>query len=388
MNRVYFRNLSALRFFAATAVIFHHVEQYKFWAGIPSAWGNHTIDALGSKAVSFFFVLSGFLITYLLLEEHRKTSDISIRDFYIRRVLRIWPLYYLIVGVSLVVVPALFDLSYLGLEFYDSHFALKTTLLLLVMPNVLRVFSPNIAGANQLWSIGVEEQFYIMWPWLIRGFVRWVLPFLLGFICLKIIVTIILAIYLSVEPGRLLAAAFRFWVLFKVEQMAIGAIGAWTIFYQKERILTLVYNRLVWFASIMAVVVFLVAPGYHWTVSYLEALVFIVIILNLSTNPSLKISLEHPILTTLGNMSYGIYMYHTLCITVCLYALTAAVPGGGWSFNLLLYVSSIGLTLLISYLSYTYFEMFFLGLKERFMVIKSGKKNALRKESPHPDRHQ
>ena len=114
-NRIYFRNLGALRFIAAVSVIFHHVEQYKFWAKIPNVWGNTTVDALGSKAVSFFFVLSGFLITYLLMEEQKKTGAISVKNFYIRRILRIWPVYYIVVIVCLFVLPFVFDFSYLDI---------------------------------------------------------------------------------------------------------------------------------------------------------------------------------------------------------------------------------------------------------------------------------
>jgi peptidoglycan/LPS O-acetylase OafA/YrhL len=99
---IYFPGLNSLRFLAASAVVFHHVEQYKSWKGLPNIWGTDGvlgafIDALGHKAVSLFFVLSGFLITYLLLAEVAKTGTVSLRKFYIRRILRIWPLYYIIV---------------------------------------------------------------------------------------------------------------------------------------------------------------------------------------------------------------------------------------------------------------------------------------------------
>src|SRR5688572_14220839 len=107
-KRVYFKNLNALRFFAATAVIFHHVEQYKFLSGYLNAWGNTAIDALGHKAVSFFFVLSGFLISYLLFEEDKRKGEINVKHFYVRRILRIWPLYFLIVSICLFVLPYLF----------------------------------------------------------------------------------------------------------------------------------------------------------------------------------------------------------------------------------------------------------------------------------------
>jgi peptidoglycan/LPS O-acetylase OafA/YrhL len=158
-KRIYFKNLNALRFIAATLVIFHHVEQYKLWAKLPNIFGHPTIDALGHKAVSFFFVLSGFLITYLLMVENTQTGKIDVRNFYIRRILRIWPLYYFIVLLCLFVLPNIFDLSVLGSQIYTKHFPIVTSLLLLVLPNVVRLFQPGIVGGNQLWSIGVEEQF-------------------------------------------------------------------------------------------------------------------------------------------------------------------------------------------------------------------------------------
>jgi peptidoglycan/LPS O-acetylase OafA/YrhL len=377
-KRVYFRNLGALRFFAATAVIFHHVEQYKFWAMIPNAWGNTIVDAAGQKAVSFFFVLSGFLITYLLLEENHKTGKISVRDFYIRRVLRIWPVYYLVVLLILFVVPKVFDLSFLGIEMYDEKFTWKAIFLLTVLPNLLRVYSPSIVGGNQLWSIGVEEQFYLIWPLLIRSFVKNIVPFLLVFIAVKISVTVVLEICLQWKGSMILAAAHRFWILLKVEQMAVGALGAWILFEHKESFLRVIYNKSTWYLSVAAFIALMTLPLHHWAISYFEAIVFLLLIINISTNPSLRISMESRWLTRLGNISYGIYMYHTLCITVCIYALSATDLGqtSNVVFNIALYGSSIALTLGVAFLSYEYFEKYFLNLKERFMIVKSGKGSA------------
>jgi peptidoglycan/LPS O-acetylase OafA/YrhL len=373
-KRLYFKNLNALRFFAATAVILHHVEQYKFWAKIPSIWGNTTIDALGQKAVSFFFVLSGFLITYLLMEENRKTSVISIRDFYVRRVLRIWPVYYLVVVICLFVIPHLLDLSFLGIDLYDEKFTWKIILLVAVLPNVLRVYSPNIVGGNQLWSIGVEEQFYLIWPLLIGFFVKRIVPFLFGFILLKLTITVILEFLLNQKGGLFYSALFRFWILLKVEQMAIGALGAWALFSQKENILKLVYSRISFSLSLLLLVLLMLIPVHHWSIAYAEGFIFLSLILNLSTNPSLNISMESPVLARLGNISYGMYMYHTLCITLCIYVLTrfGFHQGDLVLFNILIYSSSIFLTLLVAFVSYEYFEKVFLAMKERFMIVKSG----------------
>lgn len=381
-KRVYFKNLNGLRFFAAFVVILHHLEQYKFWAKIPSIWANVTIDAFGHKAVSFFFVLSGFLITYLLLEEDRKTHTISVKDFYVRRILRIWPVYYLVVIVCLFVIPVVFDLSYLGIDHFDSKFTVKAILLFLILPNLLRAYSPTIAGGNQLWSIGVEEQFYIIWPLLVKRFIKNMPVFLMVFIAIKLLITVMLEGLLLVNDSLALSAVYRIWILFKVEQMAIGALGAWVLYVRREKLLALFYHPVTWYASIACMVAMLFLRLDFWFISYLEAVVFFLVILNISTNSRLNISLESPILNRLGNVSYGIYMYHTICITLCLYALTyfGLDKSNLILFNVLFYVSSIVLTLGISLLSYEYFEKFFLSLKERFMIVKSGKEAIL---EPH-----
>lgn len=373
-KRIYFKNLAALRFIAATAVIFHHIEQYKFWAKIPNVWGNTTVDAFGSKAVSFFFVLSGFLISYLLMEEQRKTGEISVKDFYVRRILRIWPVYYLVVIIVLFVIPVVFDLSWLGIEMYDSKFTLKAIFLFLIVPNLLRVYSPSIVGGNQLWSIGVEEQFYLIWPVLVRAFFRYLIQFLIGFVVLKFLITAALAFISAERGGLVLSAISRFWILLKIEQMAIGAIGAWVLFYRKENILRVFYHKMTWFGSLIALIVLMTVHLDHWAFNYAEAVVFLLVIINLSTNPQVRISMEHPVLNKLGNISYGIYMYHTICVTICIYTLRSLGihESNLVLFNVLMYSSSIGLTIAIAYLSYHYFEKRFLDLKERFMIVKSG----------------
>lgn len=384
-KRVYFKNLSGLRFIAAAAVIFHHVEQYKYWAKLPNAWGNATVDALGAKAVSFFFVLSGFLITYLLMEENRRTSTIRIKDFYVRRVLRIWPVYYLVIVLCLFVVPRVFDLSYLGTMLYDEEFLGKAILLFLVLPNVLRVYSPTLVGGNQLWSIGVEEQFYLIWPLLVRWFMPRLLPFLVIFIVIKLGITAGLLAAVETNDGLLLAAITRFWILLKVEQMAIGAIGAWILFHNRKKLLNMLYHRITLLISAAAVILLFTIPLHHWLINYVEAVVFLLIIINLSTNPEIKFSLENKALTKLGNISYGIYMYHTLCIVTCLYILTYfSVDQHYVLFNLLLYTGSVVLTITVAFFSYEYFEKFFLNLKERFMVVKSGKAQTRRPGSVTP----
>src|SRR5687768_1669565 len=102
---VFFKGINGLRFFAAFAVIITHIELLKGHFGYIHYWNEPMIFHAGGLGVYFFFVLSGFLITYLLLAEKSRFGEISILKFYVRRMLRIWPLYYLIVIIGFFVLP-------------------------------------------------------------------------------------------------------------------------------------------------------------------------------------------------------------------------------------------------------------------------------------------
>ena len=157
-NKVYFPGLNGLRFFAAMAVVVTHIELVKHFMGLPNLWGNHSSNILtlksavntfvfeaGGLGVYFFFVLSGFLITYLLLVEKAKTGTIAVKKFYLRRILRIWPLYYLIVILGFFVVPYIVNgsISFSSKELND-HFGINLFLYLIIFPNIAHaIFSSS-----------------------------------------------------------------------------------------------------------------------------------------------------------------------------------------------------------------------------------------------------
>ena len=144
-KRIYFSGINSLRFIAALAVIITHIELLKGVFGFKNYWKNPIIFNLGGMGVYFFFVLSGFLITYLLLVEKEKQRHIKIKDFYIRRILRIWPLYYLIVVIGFFILPRfeMFHISYLQNSF-SENFITNVILYILILPNLAFSLFPAV----------------------------------------------------------------------------------------------------------------------------------------------------------------------------------------------------------------------------------------------------
>lgn len=169
-ERVYFPSLNGLRFIVAFLVIIHHIEQIKAIYGIPNNWESGVIQILGEQGVSLFFVLSGFLITYLLLEEEKQTGTIKLKDFYVRRILRIWPLYFFTGFLALAVLPQIpmFIMPGYGHDFIYRHLGTKIVLFLFFLPNLMPFLGGIIPYASQTWSVGTEEQFYLIWPLLLK----------------------------------------------------------------------------------------------------------------------------------------------------------------------------------------------------------------------------
>jgi len=130
-QKVYFPNLNGLRFIAAFLVIIHHVEQFKSILKLENYWGKIPfIGIIGKLGVVLFFVLSGFLITYLLLTEEYSFKKISVKKFYMRRVIRIWPLYFLIILLAFIVLPniQIFNLPGYGKDVIYSNLIWKLIL--------------------------------------------------------------------------------------------------------------------------------------------------------------------------------------------------------------------------------------------------------------------
>ena len=109
--KVYFKNLDGIRFFFFFLVLLHHAQFFKDIHEVPlsSVFSAYLVQA-GKMGVNLFFVLSGFLISYLLFSEKMKTGTVSLKKFYIRRALRIWPLYFAYGIIIIAGTPLFFKL--------------------------------------------------------------------------------------------------------------------------------------------------------------------------------------------------------------------------------------------------------------------------------------
>jgi len=367
---IYFPNLNGLRFIAALLVIIHHIEQLKYISNIESYWKTiPLVGIIGKLGVVLFFVLSGFLITYLLLAEEYSIKTISIRKFYIRRILRIWPLYFLIIILAFSILPNIniFTLPGYGKTEIYSNLLWKLLLYAVFFPNLVLSLLGIVPYASHTWSIGTEEQFYLVWPIILKYIKKFRIFLMLFIIFAYIIFGYILSTHYSdIIPYKKIIKAF--WSTFNIDCMAIGGIYA-ILLFQKNKLLKLIQNKLLFYLTI-TLVVFLIFKGVHIPYIHYEfySILFGIIILNFATNDKIKISLENKVLNFLGNISYGLYMYHPIGIVLAI-AISISVD---LTTNWLIYPLSFMFTLIIAVLSYKYFESFFLKFKHRFSNIVSG----------------
>lgn len=367
-DHIYFKGLKFIRFFAASLVVVHHIEQFKNIFGLHNSWTNGTIRNLGDKGVTLFFVLSGFLITFLLLKEKEETKTINIKYFYIRRIFRIWPLYFLIVLSSLFIFPQ-FDFFRMDeTSLITSNFSYILMLSLLILPNVTLFKFGAIPFSSQAWSIGVEEQFYLLWPLLIKHTKR------IYLILISIIVVLFILQNNEVVLPKLfdnnfldlkLAANISFFFkLFRIDCMAIGSIGALLVF-NKSKILYYFYNKFISTLVLILTLGVIINPyKIYFLDNILYSVIFMAFIINVATYNKCFYTIENKVFNKLGDISYGIYMYHPLICFIVIKLLSDKLN------NFSLYFFIFSFTLILSYLSYILFEKKLIKLKSnRFAVI-------------------
>lgn len=357
INRMkeHLKGLDTLRAIAALVVVIGHIELIKKNNNITS----FDYAPSGHIAVVLFFVLSGFLITFLLSKELDSTSTISFKKFYMRRILRIWPLYYLILLISILIIPA-------------KQSIISYILCFTIFPNVAHAIGEGWASSPQIWSIGVEEQFYLLWP-IILYFIFFlnkrlivpilltlivtytVLPHLLGFINVR---------YFQSESMYILETLFY---VTKYNCIALGScIG---LLYARRNSWIQIFNSNTFLVIItsLAASMWLFRFEHKYFTDEIFAVLFAILILGVIGSKTFNI--DSTLTKFLGKISYGIYMYHWLVILIVIELLP--IEANIVSYNFKLYGIVLTTTILISYLSYSFFEKRFLNLKSKYRIEKS-----------------
>lgn len=357
-DRIVLPNLNGLRFFAALSVVIYHV------------YGMGTLN--GHYGVVLFFVLSGFLITYLLLTEQDKTSTINIGKFYVRRILRIWPLYYLILLLAGILI-------YL---FHNSEtlraFGANLPYYIFFAPNLLFALDKGSPFADILWSVGSEEQFYLFWPVLLLSVPRAYLMYALIVIIILFTVAPHVLDYINHHyynnSKSVIAITSNMIQRMCFNAMATGALVSFLYKTKKESISRLFHPVVQVLTVIVLLACWLTNYQFRYFNDEIYSIFFAIIILNLAMNPATLISFNNRVWEYLGKISYGLYVYHLIIIFLVLkycYYFDASQQVK----NLLTLIYTLTGTILISSVSYEFFEKPFLRIKERsFSIIRSGHK--------------
>ncbi len=375
IKRPHFKNLDGLRFLAALSVfVFHIVSELKVIA--PEQTKGHFYQLLtfitskGTLGVNFFFVLSGFLITYLILFEIKNKGSFNLKYFLIRRALRIWPLYYLIVLIGFVIFPLIFK------DYHTQHHLINYVFFLVNFDEIYYGVNDSINFLASPWSVAVEEQFYLFWGILFLMLSTIIYKHKKGGLIFKFIILFLFILslmfrWVNIDEYRMI----YYHTLSVMPDILTGAVLGY-LFVSNHPIII----QLKRFSKPKILLVYLIGGLIiifktkifmgEWLVfeRYIIALFFAFVIIE-------QISFKHSFYKIenikgtafLGKISYGIYMYHLVVI----YLLERLIDFNLFSdaISIILFiVLSLVFTFFVSLASYKWFEQPFLSLKTRFIL--------------------
>lgn len=369
-SKIHFPNLDALRFFAFLSVFISHCAVFisfnaEWFSPIKKLFLIH-----GDLGVNFFFVLSGFLISFLLLTENKESGKISLKHFYLRRILRIWPLYFITLFLGFFILtntllPYLQASGYFDLATPISK--LPWYLFFLANIDLAYFVAPSVILAV-LWSISIEEQFYLLWPLAVKKINLKYIPMFLS----AVIIASYVFRYIHINEYSIV----KYHTFSVFSDLAIGCLaGYYTFFSNKFKNF---FSKISKTAGISVYIILIaliplrILNPIEW-LRAIEPLIFsilfaIIILEQIYSEKSLFKVGKSKILTWLGKISYGLYCYHMIAM-ISVFALISKfnlIKTMTLSMFLTTSFSVLFLTILIAGLSYRFIERPLLRLKERF----------------------
>ena len=355
--------LDVLRFGAFFMVFLSHVvpgdASFYDRAHVPSTAAQIIIGmaAGGAFGVDLFFALSSFLITTLLLREREAYGSIDVPAFYVRRMLRIWPLYFVFL---LIVLPGVAHML------PDQSLPLKFLLAFLLLSGnwacVLWGYPHSVA--SPLWSVSLEEQFYLAWPLVLRRFADRLVTVALALLAVSCIARLYSVAQGAVHP--------QIWCnsLCRLDPFACGALLA--VYERRKGVATSQWVRILLFGAAAAL---LTAIGHTEDFTGMKLLATLpaaavaggaLIFAALGARPDRA---QRPVpcaLAYLGKVSYGLYVFHST------FVLMLGVPSARGPLERSIRAAiALLLTIAAAAASYRWLEKPFLRYKEQFARIRS-----------------
>lgn len=319
-------NLEALRGVLALMVVLSHVELIRFYFGHSQNYLHPIILHLGRVAVTGFFVLSGYLITYSILKRI-KANDWNIRQFYSRRILRIWPMYYLVIVLAIVVLPHIESLKFVVPTYSQDArlYPFNYWYYIFFLPQIPQMNEFLLPFAEPTWSIGIEELFYVFIPWVIILLRKYLVHAIIAFILLFLI-----AKYLMIYKYQLLPsdAPLELLTFFRFDCIALGClVGALHFNNQKWFNAIKIWHAL---AAVILIIILFKNLTLYSTDYFPFAICFATIIIWLTNKSTTFKSPEW--LVFIGKISYSLYLTHEIVI-VFLVNLNLDKKGMVWMYS-------------------------------------------------------
>jgi peptidoglycan/LPS O-acetylase OafA/YrhL len=372
-NALYIPQFDIIRFFAAfMIVIYHAFIAWNGWFGIPgflstgdyktfTVFGGHVERLIKNFpiGVDIFFFISGYLLTYLLIIEKEKYGKVNIPLFYLRRGLRIWPLYFFLIALAPFLVKWLGEPqpNYLANILFINNF------------NTIQTETWHFPFAH-FWSICIEEHFYLVWPIILALVPR---KNLTSAIIALIALSWGYKLYTAI-PGQATWYHVYLHTLSRIDTILLGALLA-DIYLKKPfqfRLNKLTMGIIIGF--LILILSFDTISNYDMVFARVLRLPVYTALLglifaDLLFNPEHKFAhkMWKPFMY-LGKASYGIYMYGNILVTVII---KKVLIDSQINNIYLYYFLIISLSLLIPVISYELLEKPFLKLKQRFALVKT-----------------
>lgn len=361
----YFNNLDALRFISFLGVFISHTI---IIPSTNSVFLNFCLflTSVSYFGVPFFFTLSSFLITYRLLSQKRDNGIIVLSAFYKNRILRIWPIYYILVAICFFILPIL-----------STIFHIKSLSLPELAPFLF--FYANFYMINNgtaftsalliLWSISIEEQFYLIWAPVIKFIShKWLDYFIILLFLTSIIFSVHYLYVLNKSSNNL--AIHSIYVL---QNFCTGAFMAF-ICIKKQKYFTFHF----WHSKLFWITVYIALPVSSFIIkdmillNTIKSICYSLIIYDQAINVHRMFNAgKFKLINYLGKISYGLYIYHALVIIILQnrFHFFNPIADSTALQNFLETILTFIITCIIAHISYNYIEIKFLRLKSTSLKL-------------------